>query len=83
MEVRDAGRCCGAAGVYTMTQPEQAAKLLARKMANLQAAAPDVIATANPGCIHQLNMACKKDDALPKARVVHPMEILAEACRRA
>ena len=72
--------CCGAAGVYTITQPEQAAKLLARKLGHVKAAAPNVLATANPGCMHQLNMACKNDASLAGVRVVHPMELLAEAC---
>lgn len=73
--------CCGAAGVYTITQPDQAGKLLSRKMENVKAAAPDVIATANPGCMHQLNMACQADPDLRHVRVVHPMELLAEAVR--
>ncbi len=71
--------CCGAAGVYTITQPEQAGKLLSRKMQNVKAAAPDVIATANPGCMHQLNLACQADPELKHVRVAHPMELLAEA----
>ncbi|TWT48818.1 (Fe-S)-binding protein [Botrimarina hoheduenensis] len=71
--------CCGAAGVYTMTQPEQAQKLLDRKLANLRIAKPDVIATANPGCMHQLRLACREDAELAGVRVVHPMELLAEA----
>lgn len=73
--------CCGAAGVYTITQPDQAGKLLDRKLGHLKTAAPDVIATANPGCLHQLNLACQADDALRHIRVAHPMELLAEACR--
>lgn len=72
--------CCGAAGVYTITQPEQAGKLLERKLGHIKATAPDVLATANPGCMHQLNMACKNDASLAGVRVVHPMELLAEAC---
>ncbi|MEM1013881.1 MAG: heterodisulfide reductase-related iron-sulfur binding cluster, partial [Planctomycetota bacterium] len=71
----------GAAGVYTITQPEQAGKLLNRKLGHLRAAAPDVIAPANPGCQHQLNLACRADETLAHVRVVHPMELLAEACR--
>ncbi|TWT93471.1 Lactate utilization protein A [Botrimarina colliarenosi] len=73
--------CCGAAGVYSMTQPEQAGKLLARKLVHVKAATPDVIATANPGCMHQLNMACRNDATLSNVKVVHPMELLAEAVR--
>ena len=72
--------CCGAAGVYTMTQPDQAQILLDRKLTNVRAAKPDVIATANPGCMHQLNLACRADDSLRHVRVVHPVEVLAEAC---
>ncbi len=71
--------CCGAAGVYTMTQPEQAGKLLSRKLVHVRAAKPDVLATANPGCMHQLNMACRDNSPLSHVRVVHPMELLAEA----
>jgi glycolate oxidase iron-sulfur subunit len=73
--------CCGAAGVYTMTQPEQAGKLLSRKLGHIQAAKPDVLATANPGCMHQLNMACRDNASLSNVKVVHPMELLAEAVR--
>jgi glycolate oxidase iron-sulfur subunit len=73
--------CCGAAGVYTITQPEQAGKLLERKLGHVKTAAPDVLATANPGCMHQLNMACRKDATLSNIKVVHPMELLAEAVR--
>lgn len=75
--------CCGAAGVYTITQPDQARKLLERKLGHVRAAAPDVIATANPGCMHQLNLACRADDTLARVRVSHPMELLAEACHAA
>lgn len=71
--------CCGAAGVYTMTQPEQAQKLLDRKLNNVRTARPDVIATANPGCMHQLMLACKDDPSLSHVRVAHPMELLAES----
>lgn len=75
--------CCGAAGVYSVTQPEQAGKLLARKLTNIREAAPDVIATANPGCMHQLNLACRFDETLSHIRVVHPMELVAEAIQLA
>lgn len=75
----EADWCCGAAGVYSMTQPEQADKLLERKMNHLRATGADVIATANPGCMHQLAMACAADDELNTLRVMHPMELLAEA----
>lgn len=56
-EVRDipeAHICCGSAGTYNILQPEIAAKLRDRKVRNIDAVAPDVIATGNIGCITQI-----------------------------
>ena len=46
--------CCGSAGIYNLVQPEPAAQLGARKVRHIAALAPDMIATANPGCILQI-----------------------------
>ena len=56
-EVRDVPEghiCCGSAGTYNMLQPEIAARLRDRKVRNIEAVAPDVIATGNIGCITQI-----------------------------
>jgi glycolate oxidase iron-sulfur subunit len=50
----DAHLCCGSAGTYSLLQPEIAGQLRARKLAALTAGAPDVIATANIGCLAHL-----------------------------
>ena len=76
--LNEADWCCGAAGVYTITQPEQANILLQRKLANLRSAKIDILATANPGCMHQLTMACSADKELSHVRIVHPLELIAE-----
>jgi glycolate oxidase iron-sulfur subunit len=46
--------CCGSAGTYSILQPEIANQLKARKLGNLQAGAPEMIATANIGCLTHL-----------------------------
>jgi glycolate oxidase iron-sulfur subunit len=46
--------CCGSAGTYNLLQPDIAARLRARKLENLRATAPDVVATGNIGCMTQL-----------------------------
>ncbi|RLQ87252.1 glycolate oxidase subunit GlcF [Notoacmeibacter ruber] len=46
--------CCGSAGTYNITQPEIAGRLKERKLKNLKATAPEVIAAGNIGCIMQL-----------------------------
>jgi glycolate oxidase iron-sulfur subunit len=46
--------CCGSAGTYNILQPEISGQLKARKVRNLQATGPDIIATGNIGCITQI-----------------------------
>ena len=48
--VADAHTCCGSAGTYSIFQPDLSKKLKRNKVANLVAAKPDIIATANIGC---------------------------------
>ncbi len=74
---RDPGSCCGAAGIYNVTQPEMSAAVLERKMEALAAAAPDAIVSGNPGCLMQLASGVRQ--AGLRARVLHPVELLAEA----
>ncbi len=59
--------CCGSAGTYNILQPEIAGRLRDRKLANLAAVRPDVIAAGNIGCMTQLS------GATP---VVHTVELL-------
>ncbi|OXT01561.1 glycolate oxidase iron-sulfur subunit [Notoacmeibacter marinus] len=47
--------CCGSAGTYNITQPEIAGRLKKRKLKNLKATEPEVIAAGNIGCIMQLS----------------------------
>jgi glycolate oxidase iron-sulfur subunit len=53
-EVAEPHLCCGSAGTYSILQPQLAGQLRERKLANLQAGRPAVIATANIGCLHHL-----------------------------
>ena len=49
VELPESHWCCGSAGIYTITQPEQADLLLQRKVATSHDARPTVVATGNPG----------------------------------
>ena len=60
--------CCGSAGTYNLLQPELAARLRQRKLANIARVRPHVIATGNIGCMVQL-----ADGVAP---VVHTVELL-------
>lgn len=61
--------CCGSAGTYNLLQPEMADQLRARKAANIESVAPDVVAAGNIGCIAQIRAGAR----IP---VVHTVELL-------
>ena len=52
--IADPERCCGSAGIYNLTHPEVAGELQRQKVAAILAARPDVVVSANPGCILQV-----------------------------
>lgn len=52
--VADGHLCCGSAGTYSLLQPQISRQLKANRLGALQADAPDLIATANIGCLMHL-----------------------------
>jgi glycolate oxidase iron-sulfur subunit len=69
VEPADSHLCCGSAGTYNLMQPEISVELKARKVATLEAKAPQVIATGNIGCMMQIG-------AGTEVPVVHTVELL-------
>jgi glycolate oxidase iron-sulfur subunit len=69
VDVPEGHICCGSAGTYNILQPEIASRLRARKVANIERTAPDVIATGNLGCITQI----AGGTGIP---IVHTVELL-------
>lgn len=70
----DDGLCCGAGGVYSVTQPELAGAIRDRKVQALRRAAGNgepLVASANPGCLMHLRAA--------GVDAHHPAELLAAA----
>jgi len=69
--------CCGSAGIYNVVQNEMSMRILETKMGNVNVVNPDVIATANPGCMIQLRAgAARHGKGQP---VKHVVELLDEA----
>ncbi|MFT7601608.1 MAG: glycolate oxidase iron-sulfur subunit [Acidimicrobiales bacterium] len=71
VELDDDGLCCGAGGAYSVLEPELAGQIRDRKVASINRATPDVVASANPGCSMHL--------AGAGVATVHPMQLLAQA----
>jgi glycolate oxidase iron-sulfur subunit len=81
LEIDPSGTCCGAAGVYSLLQPETAAALGKRKAAEVLVTEAPIVASANPGCELQLRQYLAT--AGSGIRVAHPVELYWEALRRA
>ena len=69
--------CCGSAGVYNVAQNEISMKILDEKMEYVASVKPEIVATANVGCMLQLSAGAKRKGL--KSRVVHVVELLDEA----
>jgi glycolate dehydrogenase iron-sulfur subunit len=67
--VPDAHLCCGSAGTYSILQHELSQRLLENKLQALKSGGPDLIATANIGCL--LHLQSKAD-----VPVVHWIQLL-------
>jgi glycolate oxidase iron-sulfur subunit len=66
--------CCGSAGTYSILQAELSQQLRARKLAALQVDRPDLVVTANIGCLMHLT----DPDGVP---VRHWLNLVAEDLR--
>ena len=73
VELADDGRCCGAGGSYSVTQPELAGEIRSQKVAVIAATGCTIVASANPGCSMWLA------DAMPGVELVHPVQLVAKA----
>jgi glycolate oxidase iron-sulfur subunit len=78
-EMRSADVCCGSAGIYNVVENAMAMQILAGKMEAVNATGASVIATANPGCMLQLQAGVRLHGS--GQRVVHVVELLDEAYR--
>ncbi len=57
--VADSHLCCGSAGTYSIFQPKLSKQLKANKLKHLQVSNPEMIVTANIGCLMHLQSGTK------------------------
>jgi glycolate oxidase iron-sulfur subunit len=77
VEMQNADRCCGSAGIYNLTQREMSLRLLSDKMKAVAATGASAIVTANPGCMLQLEAGLRLHGM--QGTVSHVVEVLDEA----
>ncbi|MCS7050189.1 MAG: heterodisulfide reductase-related iron-sulfur binding cluster [Thermomicrobium sp.] len=77
VEMAESALCCGSAGIYNLLQPDMASALLERKIDNALATGAEVIVSANPGCMLQLEAGLRARGA--RVPVLHLIEVLDRA----
>ena len=76
-EMRSADICCGSAGIYNVVENQMSMQILASKMEAVNSTGAGIIATANPGCMLQLEAGVRLHGN--GQRVMHVVELLDEA----
>lgn len=76
VEIDPAGMCCGAAGLYTVLQPEASRELGNQKADQIRSKDVSKVASANPGCEMQLRAALG-----PGYEIAHPIEWYLQAVK--
>ncbi len=76
-ELNDPTRCCGSAGIYNLTHPGMSKDLLDRKMDDVTATGAEVVVSANPGCLLQLEWGARRTGS--PVKVKHITQVLVEA----
>jgi glycolate oxidase iron-sulfur subunit len=78
-EIAEADICCGSAGVYNLLQPVAARELGDRKAAHVLATGAELVVTANPGCLLQIQAAAQR--AGRSLALAHTVQVLDASIR--
>jgi glycolate oxidase iron-sulfur subunit len=76
-EMRGADICCGSAGIYNIVENQMSMQILAKKMEQVNATGAEIVATANPGCLLQLEAGVRMHGT--GQQVTHVVELLDRA----
>jgi glycolate oxidase iron-sulfur subunit len=74
-------RCCGAAGIYNLLQPDMSQRVLREKLDHVRETNAGILATGNPGC--QMHIGAGASLSGIPVRVCHPIELVDQAYERA
>lgn len=79
VEMKDASRCCGSAGIYNIVESEMSMQILDYKMEQTKNTNAKTVVTANPGCLLQMNLGIEREGLTHSIRAVHIVDLLLEA----
>jgi glycolate oxidase iron-sulfur subunit len=81
VEMKEANRCCGGSGTYSLTHYDNSMKILERKIDHAMLTGASKLATCCPSCTMQLRYGISRSKW--QADVVHPVVLLSQSYRPA
>ncbi|MBT2616622.1 MULTISPECIES: (Fe-S)-binding protein [unclassified Bacillus (in: firmicutes)] len=78
-EMKDADRCCGSAGIYNIVESEMSMNILDSKMEHTKSTQADIVVTANPGCLLQMQLGIERENLGECTKAVHIADLLIKA----
>src|SRR5690625_2008890 len=79
VEMKDAHRCCGSAGIYNLIQSEMSMQILDYKMMQVNHSNAKTIVTSNPGCFLQMKLGVEREKLHEEIKVVYLVDLLLQA----
>ena len=79
VEMHDAGRCCGSAGIYNIVESEMSMQILDYKMEQTKKTKAKTIVTTNPGCLLQMKLGIEREGLTDQMEAVHIVDLLVKA----
>jgi glycolate oxidase iron-sulfur subunit len=82
VEMAEADRCCGSAGIYNLTEPEMSANILSNKMEHARGTSAGIMLTSNPGCLLQMKLGIEREGLAGQMEAVHLVDFLHQSMVR-
>jgi glycolate oxidase iron-sulfur subunit len=79
IEMKEADRCCGSAGIYNLVETEMSMQILDHKMEHVKNTDAYTIITANPGCLLQMKLGIKRAGVEKEMRAIHIVDFISES----
>lgn len=79
VEMKNASRCCGSAGIYNILEPEMSMQILDDKMKQAVDTKAKTIVTTNPGCLLQMKIGIEREGLTGQVEAVHIVDLLLQA----
>lgn len=78
VELPEADKCCGSAGIYNIVQPAMANQILHGKMECVDRTKAQVVLTSNPGCLLQMKLGIENEGVGGQVEAMHIVDFLVE-----